>query len=401
MNNTNNRGFMGFFDDNQQKNTGVGGGDDDDNDDDNDDYDGGYNNDAFQKKRNRGDYNDEGGGDDDNGNNGYDDNDDGSAARRNDGRRNGKKGFFDGFLNSRGEVDESWWSSLFDSSSIVSKVIFALMVVIVSVLIFRVGIFFLSWIYAPDTQPLLVEGLLSGQTALVIPQDASIADGVRILRSNNQTTGMEFTYSIWLNISDVNTDIGVCQHVFNKGTLRSRESLQRARMPDGIIKPVGDALAVMDSPGLYITRSAVKSSTGVENADMGSQAKLLVCMTTVDNALATVPIDNIPLKKWIHVIIRMQNTVMDVYVNGSVVKRQVFLDTIPMQSFGDIHICQQGGFSGNISNLQYFDNALSIFAIQTIVSSGPNMTAARQERTSGRVGNSNFFLASDWYTQRF
>jgi hypothetical protein len=33
----------------------------------------------------------------------------------------------------------------------------------------------------------------------------------------------------------------------------------------------------------------------------------------------------------------------------------------PLQSFGDIQVCQNSGFNGSLSDLRYHDNALNIF----------------------------------------
>jgi hypothetical protein len=294
------------------------------------------------------------------------------------------------------------------SGSILAKVAFALMAVIVSILVFRVGIYVLAWSYAPQDQPFLVNGLHSGNAALTIPQDDSLQDGVRILRSNNQESGMECTYSCWININNIplNMSMNKCLHVFNKGTLRDQENMVLTKMQRGASTAGG--AAVMDSPGLYIARSAVKNMDGtdVTGTDIATQAKIVVCMSTTmtsDNkpSVVTIEVDNIPQNKWIHVAIRLLNTALDIYVNGSIAKRHVFTDTVPLQSFGDIHVCQHGGFNGNISNLQYFDRGLSIFAIQSIVARGPKMVASNQERESGKPGTSNFFLGNDWYTTRF
>lgn len=282
------------------------------------------------------------------------------------------------------------------SNSIIAKISFALLAVIVSIILFRVGINIIAWIHSTPEEPYLVNGLLSGQSALTIPQNASMRNGVQILRSNDESTGMEFTWSIWINIYDLPTDIGKCLHVFNKGNLRDIDKLTRTEMTHGTTH-----ISLMDSPGLYITRSPVADISGKERERLGSQAELLVLMSASDNSITTIPINNIPLRKWINVVIRLQNTVLDVYINGTISKRSIFTKNVPQQSFGDVHVCQKGGFNGSISDLRYMNKALSIFSIQTMVAKGPNMVASNQERNSGKAGATNFFLDSSWYTQRF
>ena len=79
-----------------------------------------------------------------------------------------------------------------------------------------------------------------------------------------------------------------------------------------------------------------------------------------------IDIDNVPLKKWVHVAIRAMNTKVDVYVNGIIASRLEMLDT-PKQNYGDIYIAQNGGFMGKLSALRYYNRALNIFEINHIV----------------------------------
>lgn len=292
------------------------------------------------------------------------------------------------------------------SSSIVAKVAFSLLAVILSIILFRIGINIIAWYHSPSVQPRLVAGVLSGKSALTISQNPSVDNGVPILRSNNENTGMEFTWSVWLDIFSLPTSTE-CSHVFNKGTLRSETEMTKANLTDGLQMnktSIGTTteIGLMESPGLYITSSAVSNAAGEAIAvTNGYQAQLVVVMSTSDNKLVNIPINNIPLNKWINVVIRLQNTVLDVYINGTIAKRYVFVENVPQQSYGDVYVCQNGGFIGNISDLRYFNKALSIFGIQGLVNSGPNLQPSQHERQSGKSGGSNYFLDNSWYTQRF
>ena len=71
-------------------------------------------------------------------------------------------------------------------------------------------------------------------------------------------------------------------------------------------------------------------------------------------------IPNVPLQKWVNVIIRLKNTTLDTYVNG-IISQSVVLDGVPKQNFGDVWVASNGGFSGYISNLWYFSYYYSLF----------------------------------------
>jgi len=86
----------------------------------------------------------------------------------------------------------------------------------------------------------------------------------------------------------------------------------------------------------------------------------LIVMDTMENegALAnlsakkTIEIKDIPFKQWVNIIIRLQNRILDVYVNGVLTGRKDLIH-IPRQNYGSVNICQKGGFNGNLSNLRY------------------------------------------------
>jgi hypothetical protein len=105
----------------------------------------------------------------------------------------------------------------------------------------------------------------------------------------------------------------------------------------------------------------------------------------------TIDIDNIPVRKWINLIIKTRNTTVDIYINGQLTKRQT-LKGIPYQNYGNVYIAQGGGFSGNISDLQYFNYALGTSDIQDIVNRGPNLSSSDDSlKTMPK------YLSSKWY----
>ena len=82
-------------------------------------------------------------------------------------------------------------------------------------------------------------------------------------------------------------------------------------------------------------------------------------------------IEDIPLNKWVNVIIRCQNNTIDVYINGTIIKIYN-LHGVPKQNYGDVYVAPNGGFSGYISNLWYYDYGLGTTEISKLVSKGPN-----------------------------
>ena len=234
--------------------------------------------------------------------------------------------------------------------------------------------------------------MLDGNAGVIIPQDPNKKDSVYILRSNNKQTGAEFTWSIWLYLTDVPTDTNY-HHIFNKGDTKFDKY----------------NIAINNSPGLYYGGNYngvqdelydnTKSSSVISNPKENNNI-ITVFMDTIDSTQSVViPINNIPLQKWVNVIIRMENTILDVYVNGTITARHV-LQSVPRQNYYDINVGQSQGFPGKLSDLRYFSYALNVFEIQTLLNRGPSSKASKFNVDA--IANNGFFgyLSTGWYTKR-
>jgi hypothetical protein len=118
-------------------------------------------------------------------------------------------------------------------------------------------------------------------------------------------------------------------------------------------------------------------------------------MSTFEDPMEKVEIQNVPLDKWVNIIIRCKNDHIDVYVNG-IVATSIKLTGVPKQNFGDVFISQNGGFIGNISDLWYYKYALGAAEIQRLMRNGPSTFAASAGNISNNIANTNY-LSLQWY----
>jgi hypothetical protein len=261
-----------------------------------------------------------------------------------------------------------------NSNSIVAKFVFLILVFIIFIFICNLGISLLGYFTQPSKTPYIIYGMLDGTNALVISQDPSVYGSIPVSRSNNQETGMEFTWSSWLLLSSNSSSTSKpYQNIFNKGDSVYKHGIAQ----------------VNNGPGLYLS-----TLTNNENT-------LHVIMDTVDPNVgqSVIDINGVPFNKWFHVTIRLENKVLDVYINGTISSRQN-MKAVPKQNYNDINICQNGGFNGQISNLRYFNYALSAFEINRIVMSGPNLKVSKLDSSKDIKRGSPYFLSSDWYTSQ-
>jgi hypothetical protein len=116
-------------------------------------------------------------------------------------------------------------------------------------------------------------------------------------------------------------------------------------------------------------------------------------MNTFNVINEEITIPDIPLNKWVNVIIRCQNTTVDVYINGTIA-RSINLIGVPKQNYGDVYVAMNGGFNGYISNLWYYNYALGTAAIQQLISNGPN---TKMIGSSGMNDKMHDYLSLRWF----
>ena len=123
--------------------------------------------------------------------------------------------------------------------------------------------------FAPSPNPIIIKGLRRGNNQIMIRQEPKYSDSIPILRSNNESGGLEFTWNTWLFLETVDDRYS---HIFHKGD---------ATLNNQNISPLNN------SPGLYVKRNPIKR-----------EAELRIIMSTFDNPMgADITIPNIPLQK--------------------------------------------------------------------------------------------------------
>ena len=216
---------------------------------------------------------------------------------------------------------------------LVIKVVLVLILLIILINIIKY--FYIKWDVDQTSSPMLVNGTKNAKNAMVISQDPSHTNYVPIKRSVNQD-GIEFSYALWFLVNDFNYKQGEWKHMFHKGNSSSYPNR---------------------APGVWIH----------PNTNM-----IRIYMNTMKTLLEFVDIDNIPLRKWVHLVIVVKNRFLLIYVNGFLkIKKE--LTSLPRQNYGNVWTNMYGGYEGYLAKLQYFDKAITSEQIDTLVSEGPGI----------------------------
>ena len=252
-----------------------------------------------------------------------------------------------------------------ESNSLVIRFSFLIMVIIAFVILLKVGIRVLTFFLAPSNQSTnLINGMVDATQSIVFTQDPSYSSSVTIQRSNNASDGIEFTWSVWIYINNLQYLPDKFKHIFYKGNYDLSGT--------GLNFP-------NNAPGLYL---APYTNT------------LVVMMNTFNEINEEIHIPDIPLNKWVNVIMRCTNKTFDVFINGIITRSVTFIG-VPKQNYGDVYVAMNGGFDGYISNLMYFNHSLGTSSIQRIITKGPN-TSMIGSNDGMNVKGSNY-LSLRWF----
>ena len=255
-----------------------------------------------------------------------------------------------------------------EANTTISKVVFILFLIIIFGLFLRLGIYILGLFYTPSKSPIVVNGMRPTNKQKVYQVNPNVSDPKPILRSINEDQGMEFSWSTWIWMD--NTEYGdqtTFKRIFSKGNSVNES----------------DNVKQMSAPGIFAhpNTNAIDVVLATFNNDSYNQL------------YETITVNNIPMQKWVNIVIRVQNKTVDVYINGALVERKN-MDVVPKQNYGNIYVGDGiNGMNGYISSLRYFNHAIGHGQIQDLMYKGPNL------KMEGDMWNNTSppYLSLKWY----
>ena len=263
-------------------------------------------------------------------------------------------------------------SEFLESNSYVARAAFILLVVFAFFVLLRVATAVIKYFIGRKAMPVkLIDGMHDGANKLG-PLSQGFGSSYTIPRSNNQDNGIEFTWAVSLYIKDHPTDGSQIRHIFSKGSIPTFAGETGGNGQTEIT-------TINQAPGLYFH---------------SSENKLIVNMDTFNNPnTSTINIETIPHNKWLNVLIRCKQTLVDVYINGQIAKSTV-LSSTPKQNYGSVYVSERGGFVGNVSNLWYYNYALSINEIQKLLEDSVNTQLTANDGINDKKVD---YLGFKWY----
>jgi hypothetical protein len=211
----------------------------------------------------------------------------------------------------------------------------------------------------------------------IVHQDLSKhTDAIPILSSDNERTGIEFSYSFYLYVNE-STISGndVLKSVFYKGYN-------------------GKPWPLM-APGVFIK---------------GDTNTMRIVYNSNSEPYNFVDVENIPIGKYFHTVLNFKSSALEVHINGRIVKKLQFPNTVPHSNFGSVVIFYsgtttinrapygdirfEGAINGDLSNLMYTRYALSFNEIQELLNKGPSSVIKQKDKETPP------YLADSWWSDQ-
>ena len=213
-------------------------------------------------------------------------------------------------------------------------------------------------------------------------QNPKVKGALLLPLSDNERSGAEFSYSffLWIDPSSFKNGDNGLLHILHKG------------------HPVPYPLL---GPGVFL-----HSNTNTLRVYMNSSK-------TWNNF---VDVENVPVKKWVHVVVIARDNSIEVYINGNLKNKMKITDGALYQNFGNLYLFNDrplmlinniadkipslngenlrifGTYNGNFSSLVYFSYAISYTEIQSMQAVGPS------SKTDKRAEDAPPYLEDSWWT---
>jgi hypothetical protein len=174
-----------------------------------------------------------------------------------------------------------------------------------------------------------------GQTVIqgsIVDGKSGVDSNVQLPASLNQDKGLTFAYSCWVRIDNFAYQPGKQKVIFTKGP----------------------ADLSLSCPALLID---------------GNTNSFLVKLDTF-GATEIVAIPNIPAKKWMHVVLVVDQKAMDIYING-ILHTHHSIAQLPRQNSGTVHTGVDSGFEGKLAGLTYYNYFLKPTDIPALMGTKP------------------------------
>jgi len=208
--------------------------------------------------------------------------------------------------------------------------------VVITIVIVVLVLMLLRYLF---TDPSTLQTMQDGKTSTTISASSLATNGANVPSSN-------FSYSIWFYINNWNYRYGEQKVIFGRmGTPSATGS--------GSIQGVNGL-----DPCPAVVLGAVENNVSVS---LGCYPGANQTPTTPGGktVVHTCSVANVPIQKWVNLIVSVYGRSMDLYIDGKLVRTCLLPGVASVNNASNIYVTPMGGFDGWTSKLQYFPNSMN------------------------------------------
>lgn len=189
------------------------------------------------------------------------------------------------------------------------------------------------------SDPYTLQNIQNGTVASTINATSLATNGTSVPSSN-------FAYSIWFYVNNWNYRYGEPKVIFGRmGSMSSQGS--------GSVSGVSGL-----DPCPAVVLGAVENNIAVS----------LGCYPGIDQepttpggttVVKTCSVANIPIQKWVNLIVNVYGRSMDIYIDGKLVRTCLLPGVASVNNDANIYVTPNGGFEGWTSKFQYYPNSIN------------------------------------------
>jgi hypothetical protein len=219
--------------------------------------------------------------------------------------------------------------------------------IVITVVVVVFILILLSYIF---TDPYTLQNVKGGKTASTITASSLATNG-----SNAQSSN--FAYSVWFYINDWNYRYGEPKVIF--GRMGGKSEAGNGSVP---------GISGLD-PCPAVVLGAVENNISVS---LGCYPGINQTPTTPggNTVIHTCSIANVPIQKWVNLVLSVYGRTMDLYIDGKLVRTCLLPGVASVNNTADIYVTPSGGFDGWTSRLQYYPSSLNPQEVWNIYSRG-------------------------------
>jgi hypothetical protein len=208
--------------------------------------------------------------------------------------------------------------------------------IVITIVIIVLILMLLRYIFS---DPYTLQNIQDGKTASTIQASSLATNGSGVPSSN-------FAYSIWFYINNWNYRYGESKVIFGRMGASSGNGTGSVSGISGL------------DPCPAVVLGAVENNL---NISLGCYPGADQQPTTAGGSTVvhTCSVSNVPIQRWVNLIVSVYGRSMDVYIDGKLVRTCLLPGVASVNNSANVYVTPLGGFEGWTSKFQYYPNSIN------------------------------------------